>query len=435
MRRSPDVVLDDDPTGVQAVADVPVLFDFSPDRITAAAARGAAALHLVTNVRALAPEAAERLTVHAAAAARAALPQSRIVLRGDSTLRGHLLEEYRALRRALYGDAGAAPVVLLVPALPAAGRVTLDGVQWLVDDHGRTPLHETEYARDGCFAYGSARLLFWAQERTAGLMDARDGTEVPLAHLRDRGGAAVCEAILAAGASGRPAACAPDAETEGDLELIADGLRRAEDRGARVIARCAPAFAGVLAGTLARRVAPAPEAGVGGVLIVCGSYVSRTTRQLDDLRRELGVAPIEPDLHALSGAGSDAEVARVAERAARALATARIALVATPRRRPRDLTSLDAGERIAQGLAAVVARLDPLPDVVVAKGGITSHVVVRDGLGAREAHVVGPVAPGVSLWDVPAGGRRVAYLVFPGNVGGAGALTRIVRLVTGGRRC
>jgi uncharacterized protein YgbK (DUF1537 family) len=435
MGEPPDVVLDDDPTGVQAVAGVPVLLDFSAAQIRDAAAGGAAALHLMTNVRALAPDDAEATTLRAATAAQAALPSSRIVLRGDSTLRGHLLQEYRAVRRAVHGDGGPAPVLLLVPALPAAGRVTLDGVQWLVDEHGRRPLHETEYARDGGFAYRSARLLEWADERTGGELAAEHGTEVPLARLRDEGAAAVREAILAAGRSGRPAACAPDAETLADLRVVADALQDAERSGARVLVRCAPTFAGVLSGTLAEGTVAPPGAADGGVLVVCGSYVSGTTRQLRDLQDELGVAPIEPDVRALAGPDAGREAARVAERAAAALAADGLALVATPRERPPELTSLDAGERIARGLAAVVAGLDPPPGVVVAKGGITSQVVVREGLGARRAQVVGPIAPGVSLWEVESRGRRVAYVVFPGNVGGPGDLTRVVRLLLEGERC
>jgi uncharacterized protein YgbK (DUF1537 family) len=152
--RAPDVVLDDDPTGTQAVTGVPVVLDVDADHLRRVA-EGARAVHVLTNVRALPPAAAERLTFAAAGAARAALPGSRIILRGDSTLRGHVLEEVRAVTRAAFD--GVVPVLLLVPALPAAGRITLGGVHWLATDGDRRPLHETEFARDGTFAYRSSR--------------------------------------------------------------------------------------------------------------------------------------------------------------------------------------------------------------------------------------------------------------------------------------
>ena len=425
--RAPDVVLDDDPTGTQAVTGVPVVLDVDEDLLRRVA-EGARAVHVLTNVRALAPAAAERLTFAAAGAAQAALPGSRIVLRGDSTLRGHVLEEVRAVTRAAFD--GVVPVLLLVPALPAAGRITVGGVHWLATDGDRRPLHETEFARDGTFAYRSSRLLAWAQERTGGLLVAADGTEVELDRLRAGGAGAVRDAILRAGATGRPAACAPDAETLDDLRTIAAGLVGAEDVGARVLVRCAPTFAGVLSGTLAAGPVPAPRAGDGGVLVVCGSYVSGTTRQLEHLRETLGVEPIEPDVRAFASPGeADREAERVAARAGAALAEGRLALVATPRVRLAELTSLDAGARIARGLGDVVARLRRLPDVLVAKGGITSQVVLARGLGAREARVAGPVATGVALWDVTARGRALSYLVFPGNVGGPDHLTAVVRMV------
>ena len=54
--------------------------------------------------------------------------------------------------------------------------------------------------------------------------------------------------------------------------------------------------------------------------------------------------------------------------------------------------------RVGRGLATVVDRLRDASDVLLSKGGITSAVNVRDGLGAERAQIVGPVAPGVSLW-------------------------------------
>lgn len=425
------IVLDDDPTGVQAVTNVPVLLAWNPERLARATGAMTPTLHLMTNVRALPPERAEQVTFAAAAAAHEALPEARLVLRGDSTLRGHLLEEYRAVTRAAFPHRP--PVLLLVPALPAAGRITRGGVHFLQSLDGEcVPLSETEYARDGGFSYHSARLLEWAEERTGGLIPAESGRELPLAMLRSGGGEAVVETISSAADEGSPAACVPDAETVDDLRLIATGVRRAEAAGVPLLVRCAPAFAGILCGTLAEGLVAAPSAGRRGVLVVCGSYVSGTTRQLAHLHESLGVEAIVPDLRALADGAPDAEVRRIAARAAAELKERGLAVISTPRERPPSLTSLGAGERIARGLAAIVAAVDPVPDVVIAKGGITSQVVLEDGLGADEAWVAGPVLPGVALWQVKSRGRRLAYLVFPGNVGGPTHLTDVVRLVRAG---
>ncbi len=416
------VVLDDDPTGVQTLAGVRVLLDWDAERVGAALV-GRRAVHLITNSRALPPDRVEPLVSDAARVAREAAADARVVLRGDSTLRGHLLEEYLGVRSVV--ASGRWPVLLLVPALPAAGRITVDGVHLFVRDGVPTPLHETEYANDGVFAYRSARLLDWAEERSDGLFRASDGAELSLAALRAGGPAVVSDALCGLGGRGRPAAFGPDAETEGDLAVIAAGLAAAQAKGCEVIVRCAPAFAGVLAGTTARE--PALLPGGERVLVVCGSYVPQTTRQLARLRDAYPDAVLEADVGALVDGDHEAEARRLCRLTSELLDRMGLAVVATPRERPGTALSLEAGDRVAAGLAGVVTGVVPHPDVIVAKGGITSAVTLRDGVGAAEAEVVGPVEPGVSRWSARwPGGEPLDYLVVPGNVGDDELLARLV---------
>jgi uncharacterized protein YgbK (DUF1537 family) len=246
----PLVVLDDDPTGTQAMADVPVLLEWDRELVEETAAADPRAVHLLTNSRAFPPERARLLVRDAVAAAIAALERPELALRGDSTLRAHLLEEYLGLCEAAHG--GRTPPLLLVPALPHAGRITIEGTHLLERDGRRTPLHETEYAADPNFRYSDARLLAWAEERSGGFFPAGDGREVELERLRAEGGSIVADALAELAATGAPAVCAPDAETIGDLEQIAAGLRLARDAGVEVVVRSAPAFVGVVSGALAK---------------------------------------------------------------------------------------------------------------------------------------------------------------------------------------
>jgi len=428
-RQGPYVVLDDDPTGVQTLAGIRVLLAWDAERVRAAL-RDRPAVHLITNTRALAPEHVQRAIEQATRAALAAAPDGRVVLRGDSTLRGHLLEEYLGVRDVLGGQAW--PVLLLVPALPSAGRVTVGGVQFLERDGVRIPLHATEYAEDGVFAYRSARLLEWAEERSDGLFRASAGIELPLAALRSGGSAAVADALMTLIVTGEPAAFVPDAETDADLELVAAGFDAAVERGGAVMVRCSPAFAGVLAGTTSTASAPLPALG-DGVLVACGSYVPQTTRQLSGL---LDVHPgslAEADVVALAARDASFEIGRLAVESSRRLAEDGLAILATPRERPVQTMSLEAGGRIALNLARVVAEVHPRPSVVVAKGGITAAVTLLHGIGANEAEVCGPVEPGVSRWVACwPDGDPLDYLVVPGNVGDDDLLARLVGSIMGG---
>ncbi len=173
------VVIDDDPTGAQAEADVPMLLDWTAQLLRSAARARPRAMHLLTNSRALERADAYRVVRDAAEATVATLPDADVILRGDSTLRGHVGEEYQALRDGAFD--GSDTALMLVPALPAAGRVTVDGVHRIERKGGSEPLHETEYARDGGFSYRSSRLLEWAEERSAGYFRAADGRELHLA--------------------------------------------------------------------------------------------------------------------------------------------------------------------------------------------------------------------------------------------------------------
>lgn len=417
---TPLVVLDDDPTGTQAAAGVPVVLRWSADELRRAAAACPPAVYVLTNTRAQSPEQAAATVTAAATAARDVLPGARVVLRGDSTLRGHLLPEHRALRAVVGGPE---PVLLLVPAMPPGGRVTVDGVHFLERDGRREPLHATEYARDPLFGYRDARLLAWAQERSGGFFGARDGAGLSLVALRSPGGAdALADVLVALSAHGRPAVCAPDAETADDLRVIADGLGRAEARGAAVLVRAAPTFAAVLGGCLATAHVAPPR---GRTLVVCGSWVPTTTRQLAHLDGAYPGALVEAPLEVLTAQDPAPGLAAIASAAAQRLARDGLAVVATPRGEPAPgATSADA-QRGARTLARVLHHLPTPPEVLVTKGGVTSAVTVTEGLRAGRAEVVGPVRAGVACWRATTSGGTTDVVVFPGNVGDA-ALTETV---------
>ncbi len=419
-------MLDDDPTGVQTLAGIRVLLAWDAAKVVAALA-GRPSVHLITNSRALSPAAAGALVADAARLVLESVPDAHLVLRGDSTLRGHLREEYEAVRGAAAPDAW--PVLVLVPALPSAGRVTRGGVHLVERDGASIPLDETEYARDGVFSYSTARLLGWAEERSAGLFAAANGREIHLDELRRRGASAVADALRELASDGRPAVLAPDAVNADDLALIAEGYATAIRAGVSALVRCAPAFAGVLAGTTAPRLVDPPRSSEGGVLLVCGSYVPATTRQLGAIAAARPGTLVEVDADALAGPEAEVEIARAAATATAMLRRERFAAIATPRTRSEQTSSLAAGQRVAAGLARIAGLVEPRPPVIIAKGGITSAVTLHTGLRVDVADVVGPVLPGVSLWHAEAGQRPLDYLVVPGNVGDDDLLVRLLDVV------
>ena len=417
------VVLDDDPTGTQGVSDMLVVLDWSDPGVWDGVRAGERAVHMLTNSRAHTGAEAGELVASAAAAARSRHPRARLILRGDSTLRAHVWEEYAALRAIVHPGRDDV-ALLLVPALPAAGRVTIGGRHLIEREGRRVPLEETEYARDGALAYTHSDLARWADERSGGRLAAAAAVPIPLARLRRPVGANdVAAAIAAAVAGGRPAVVVPDAETDADLHTIARGLRAAEEERIPVVVRCAPAFAAVLTGAEARAPVAAPG-GDRGLLVVCGSFVAGATAQLEELERARPGTAVTADVRALAGEDWSGEVDRLAAAACDRIERSGLAVVATERVRDPALVDPAAQRRVATALAQVARRVGA--GVVVAKGGITSAVTARAGLDARVARVLGPIRPGVALWRLPEG---TDYVVVPGNVGGPDLLAEVVAAI------
>jgi uncharacterized protein YgbK (DUF1537 family) len=145
---------------------------------------------------------------------------------------------------------------------------------------------------------------------------------------------------------------------------------------------------------------------------------------------------VEVDAAVLAGGGDEAAalIASAGERARNLLRSDGLAIVATSREIAAEALGPVGGTKVARALAAVAGELRGDSGVLLSKGGSTSAINVRDGLGAESVEIVGPVAPGISLWSVPtAGGEPYPVIVFPGNVGDADTLADLVDRIVGGR--
>src|SRR5262249_26596558 len=144
-------------------------------------------LWVLTNTRALPAAAAADLVRRIAADSRAVEPAAQLVLRGDSTLRGHVLTEIDAL-----SPPGA--VALFVPAFLQQGRVTVHGVHYVTAGGRRVPVAKTEYARDPEFGYGTSHLAEWVADREPG----RPAAGMPLEVLHAAGPDALADLLVSA---------------------------------------------------------------------------------------------------------------------------------------------------------------------------------------------------------------------------------------------
>lgn len=415
------LVLDDDPTGTQTVAGVRVILKPSTTAFHRWLRSRERAAYVLTNSRALPESEAVTLVRSIAGQARQAAMETgcrvEVLLRGDSTLRGHVFAEM---------DAIASPdaVYLFVPAFPEAGRVTIDGVHYLEQDGRRVPVAATEFAADPVFGYASHRLVDWVAEVGRG----RQAQSVQLARVR-AGPAAVRDTLLEATAG---SVVLPDVEARSDVDVVVRGLAEAQQRGRAVVVRSAASFAAAWTGLSGEQLKPGnPQLqGSGPLLLVCGSHTAAATRQLDAVCARWFRSPVVLSTSEIMEPNAAAVVAQAAKRVTEELKASGFAVLATERERHGGHAGLDVGAKVMTALTSTIAAVKEHVGGVVAKGGITSAQIATDGFGARSAWVVGQLQVGVPLWRLACDdGRQIRYAVVPGNVGDQHTLTTVARLL------
>jgi uncharacterized protein YgbK (DUF1537 family) len=221
-----------------------------------------------------------------------------------------------------------------------------------------------------------------------------------------------------------------------DLEVFVLGLLAAEARGKKFLFRTAASFVQVRSGLSPRPLLTQSDLKMthaGGGLIVVGSYVPRSTDQVnsllsstDILHTEINVAGLLDDQH------HEDEINRVVKKVDQALHKGNDIVIFTGRQlmTGKDAkTSLEIGQKVSQGLVSIVKHLKAAPRYILAKGGITSSDIATRALNVKKALVLGQILPGVPVWKLGAESRfpNLAYIVFPGNVGDADALVDVVR--------
>ncbi|KAJ5819192.1 hypothetical protein N7474_004783 [Penicillium riverlandense] len=436
------VVLDDDPTGTQTCHDINVLTVWDPATLEAEFHRTSRGFFILTNSRALPPSDAEDLLrticTNVFAAAKKTNTKVDIVLRGDSTLRGHFPLE-PDVAQSVFGPADA---LVLAPFFFQGGRFSINDVHYVAEGADLVPAGKTQFARDASFGYQSSSLRDYVLEKAPGRFVPEQLLSVTIDDIRIGGPDAVCEKLLNAPAGG---VVIVNAAAESDMHVFVAGLLLAEAKGKHFLYRTGAAFVSTRLGIRSKAPISAAELHLPsprqtGALIVAGSYVPKTTAQLKVLAERRGpagtdeLAIIEMNVTELIAGPESA--AKVIERVVREtesfLGKGKDTLVMTSRDLVTggdEVESLRIGALVAEALVAILQRVEVRPRYIIAKGGITSSDAATKGLNVKRATVLGQAAPGVPLWrcDEPSSRHRgVPFVVFPGNVGGEETLCELV---------
>ncbi|MEN9207675.1 MAG: four-carbon acid sugar kinase family protein [Gloeomargarita sp. GMQP_bins_120] len=433
MPRPKLVVLDDDPTGSQTVHSCLLLLRWDPATLQTAWADASPLFFILGNTRACTPDKAAQITREICCHLRQVvgerlLDQAMIISRSDSTLRGHYPLEVEVLNEEL----GPFDGHLLIPAFIEGGRITRNSTHYLLVNGQPVPVDQTEFARDTVFGYPSAYLPAYVEYKTGGRIRQEQVLRLTLEHIRS----GRTEDLLLGLQNN---ACAVvDAETEEDLQRVAQALYRLQQQGKRLLLRSAAGIVRALAQLPPQPVAPAAMStyvqGQRPGVVVVGSHVQLSTQQVEHLLRQPGVQGIELAITGLLQGQTPAEVvAQVLPQITQALHQGLTPVIYTPRQEltfPDQETRLHFGAQVAQTTALLVQQLPPDIGFLVSKGGITSNTILSDGLQLTAVRLLGQIAPGINVIRTPADHPRFPQLpvvIVPGNVGGPEVLTTIVQ--------
>lgn len=433
------VVLDDDPTGTQTVHDIEVLTEWSVESLVEQFRKKPECFFILTNSRSLSSEKASALIKDicgnlSIAAKSIENIDYTVVLRGDSTLRGHFPEEADAAVSLL----GEMDAWIICPFFLQGGRYTIKDIHYVADSDWLVPAGDTEFARDASFGYKSSNLREWVEEKTKGRIPASSVSSISINLLRKGGPDAVCDTLcnLQKGST-----CIVNAASDRDMAVFSAGMIQAELRGKSFLCRTAASFVSTRIGIIPK--APILPKDLGknkerkGGLIVVGSYVPKTTKQVEELKLQCGhfLKKLEASVDKLAMKSleeREEEINRVAEMANLFIGACKDTLIMTSRELITGKTaseSLEINFKVSSALVEIVRRISTRPRYILAKGGITSSDLATKALEAKCAKVVGQALAGIPLWQLGPESRHpgVPYIVFPGNVGDSKALADVVK--------
>ncbi|KAJ5514162.1 hypothetical protein N7463_003714 [Penicillium fimorum] len=464
------VVLDDDPTGTQTCHNINVLTMWDVDLLASEFQSESGGFFILTNSRALPSNEARTLVSeilrNVSRAADMTGKKFEVVLRGDSTLRGHFLEEVESHIDTI----GSPDAWILAPFFGPGVRYTIGDVQYVGDRDTLVPAAKTPFAKDRTFGYRSSNLREWVCEKAGSRFSSKDILSVTLEDIRLGGVSAIEQKLLLVPKGGILIVNAVQAE---DMLMFSLALLEVRNRHKLWFAyRTGASFVSSRLGIpeksviLPRQIPTFKPTRCTGGLIIAGSYVPKSTKQVQSLIQRLGgnlttltvevpAVLIElqkyPDIPTMLC--HSPVLQEIVARASRDLQDGKDVLVMTSRdlvtlesvnswapETSKKITNLDINNLAANALVHIVRHLGVCPRYVLAKGGVTSSDAATAGIAIKRARVLGQAAPGVPVWwcqseeDLKSqdeGGRKVKWtelplIIFPGNVGDENSLADVV---------
>lgn len=434
------VVLDDDPTGTQTVHGVTVYTDWEEETLKRAFGQADNMFYVLTNSRSFTEEKTKEvhrtIARRLCGAAREWGKDFLLISRGDSTLRGHFPAETQVLKETIEAETGSRfDGEILCPCFLEGGRVTEGDIHYVIEHGHRIPVGETEFAKDAAFGYRSSDLKKYVEEKTEGRYPASSCMSFSAEELAEGDIPELTEKLCRAAGFQKIIVNAADYSA---LTVFCRVFREAVRKGHRYLLRTAASFPKVLGGIsdiplLTAEQIKDPGNPQGGLVLI-GSHVEKSTKQLESLKRLTGktaFTEFHTDSASEKGNRMEQEAEQAAEAASEQIANGITAVIYTSREAENSRSaeeSLSLSVRISEAFTGITGRLSRRPAFIIAKGGITSSDVAGKALHIKQARVMGQIRPGIPVWKC---GKEslfpgISLIIFPGNVGEENTLFDIV---------
>jgi len=429
------VVLDDDPTGTQTMHDIPVVTTWSFEQLRDLFNEKCPVFYILTNSRSLSPGEAKKLVRKIARNLEKVSDKTKrnykIILRSDSTLRGHHPEEMDAVIEIWNYEP---ELKIIHPAFIEGGRYTFKSIHYAKEGTRYIPCGETQFARDPSFGYNSSNLCDWIIEKTHGRVSTDQITRLTLDALREE---SIDELTHQIREIDKGNYLISDALTYSDIDKFCLALLKSQRT---FISRTGASFVASVSGVGSRDLLDYSEfkyMSENGGMIIVGSYVDITTRQINTLIEHTDIIKKVIDVKQLLQR-KDAKdyLHEISDSIQTLLLKKEDVLVYTSREvvTSNDIVdNLDIGKRISTFISDLVGSLSVTPSYLIAKGGITSSDIATKSLAVKRARIMGQLLPGIPVWELGKESKYpgMPYVIFPGNVGDDNALLSAFERIKG----
>nr|YP_002049123.1 hypothetical protein PCC_0475 [Paulinella chromatophora]ACB42913.1 hypothetical protein PCC_0475 [Paulinella chromatophora] len=447
------VIIDDDPTGSQTVNDCPLLLRWDQSILRVNLRGNYQFLFILANTRGMiASEAADTILKICQSIKQALLSESikdwLLISRGDSTLRGHFPLEIDSINTEL----GPFQATFFVPSFLEGKRRTVNGVHLL----NSLPVHKTPFACDHLFDFDTSFLPNFIEKKSHCRLIASNIVQINVKLLNRAISNDVVLNILKYQLMSltNNAFVTVDAESYEQLRVFSllikkvcfpeywNGIRK------NFLFQTAAGFIASLVDFRFQQILPIylsklrRKSYTGKILpglIVVGSYIPLADAQLDALLADPGCVGVELPIAKLINLIKQPLPTEIVIRLERQwfqelqeiLVMERTPVLFTSRG---ELTfdsseeRLQFGYNLAQLMARLVSALAPQLGYLISKGGITSHILLAEGLNLGWVYLDGQILPGLSMvrqledvW-VSQCFKGLPILTFPGNLGDNGTL-------------